>query len=731
MLIRLLAGLLPIPLTCLEHRRRPTAETAIRVVMMIAAGTVLGGCWLLPLVVAFGAETTQVQPEARIRVDDGHPWRPPFGLQRVGRPLMATVEISTPREAATEYALVTRRGAQELSRSVLKLTGQSPSMCQVPLNPWPTEIVLVATPPQGTAVELARQTVEPPAFEAEAVARPDNVVNPVDLGCILAPSNWLLLRGGQAGTVEAVAICRTRDVPDARVKVWFESAPTVISDAELGLVRDHPASCRLPFPTASTSLDRDVLHVSIDAAGGEQLWRQTIPTMLVQQPPRWPAFGAVETKLRYDAPISVRADDGTYSSMSYEQAWDSRLQDVVVALPNGSRFVFWRGSSYIPFWAGRCNTGLSYEWAETSPPPDGFTDSVEPLMDKELRYGRVTILESTPARIHVRWSYQSCDFHYKVWGDSAVEDFYFYPDGFGTRVLTLQSVPTGDYELNEFIILTPQATYPLSVLPLNLVDVLFLDGQKRELMFPFLPAEQGEKVQSRDVPAIYRVRLHNDESLAAVYFNPLELKMPPAVFAPFFDKGQLVTPTYWGSHWPLARGKTTGAAIDDRVQFTPCHNSVMSWARTRPEPVRVARTQTLDTLGRSQPMIVQTWVWLIGMSDADDARLLQWAHSFAQPPSVDVVGARLEAESYMPERRAIRLVPEANTITINIKPAAACVNPVFELIGEARTLVGVQLGDRTLAEREFAWDGQTLWINATLTQDTLLRLVFADQSPRP
>ena len=59
---------------------------------------------------------------------------------------------------------------------------------------------------------------------------------------------------------------------------------------------------------------------------GERLWQRTIPTMLVQQPPHWPAFGAVETKLRYDAPISVRADDGTYSSMSYDEAWDSRLQ---------------------------------------------------------------------------------------------------------------------------------------------------------------------------------------------------------------------------------------------------------------------------------------------------------------------------------------------------------------------------------------------------------------------
>ena len=62
-------------------------------------------------------------------------------------------------------------------------------------------------------------------------------------------------------------------------------------------------------------------------------------------------------------------------------------------------------------------------------------------MDKELRYGRVEIVESTSARVHVRWSYQSTDFNYKVWGDEAVEDYYFYPDGFGTRVVDSQVRP--------------------------------------------------------------------------------------------------------------------------------------------------------------------------------------------------------------------------------------------------------------------------------------------------
>ena len=400
---------------------------------------------------------------------------------------------------------------------------------------------------------------------------------------------------------------------------------------------------------------------------------------MVHDPPTWPEFGAVETKLRYDAPISVRQPDGTFTSMSYADAWDPKLQDVVVALPNGTRFVFWRGSSYIPFWAGLHNTGLCYEWAECEPPADAH-DAVEPLMDKELRYGRVHIVESTSARVHVRWTYQSCDFNYKTWGDSAVEDYYFYPDGFGMRVLTLQSDPKANYEVNELIILTPQSTYPFRVLPSNLVDILFMDGQKRELTFPFYASDQKEKMQPRDMPAIYRIRMHKNESMAAVYFSPLEKNLPMSPYGHFTDQGQVVTPVYWGSHWPLARGNTTGGAIDDRIRFTPCHNSIMTWGYfLRPEPVRTAQFEMLDTLGRSKPMVRQTWAWLIGMSDADDERLLQWARSFSAPPSLNLQGARLDAESYVPERRALRLVVEDRTVVIEVKPREVCVNPVFEL----------------------------------------------------
>ncbi len=689
------------------------------------AGLVAATCLLNFGRDARSARAAEAAPGARaqVRVDYGHPWRAPFGLQRVGRPLGAIVEFA-PGHVPPEAWLVGYRDGKEIARHRVAAEGKDPRVRRASFAVWPDELRLLAPAASGGLGEWARQAVRVPAFEAEAAARPDAVVNPVDLGAILVPSDWLLLAGGQGGTIEVAAVSRAADVPGARAVAWFESSPGKTTTAEAPLVRDRRATAAMRLPPAPTALDRDTLYVSLVDAGGKELWRKKTPTMLVRNPPKWPAFGAARTMLRYDAPISVRADDGKLSSIDYAAAWDAALDDVVVSLPNGSRFVFWRGSSYVPFWAGRHNTGLSYEWAETSPPADGYTDCVEPLMDKELRYGRVRIVESTPARVHLRWAYQSCDFKYKVWGDSAAEDFYFYPDGFGTRALTLQSDPKGDYELSEFIILTPQATHPFSVLPPNLVDILFLDGQKREISFPFLPEEQGEKMKPRGMPAVYRVRLHRDEPLAAVYFNPLDKQLPPAVFAPFRDQGQIVTPTYWGSHWPLARGKTTGWAIDDRIHLTPCHNSVMSWSRSRPAPVRTARVETLDTLGRSRPMIVQTWVWLIGMTDAPDERLLDWAKSFSAPPSIELQGARLDAEPYVPERRAIRLVAKDPSVTIRIKPAARCVNPVFEFAGPPRELAGVTISGRPLDPSQFAWDGHTLWLGVTIGEATEVRVDF-------
>ena len=307
----------------------------------------------------------------------------------------------------------------------------SRSLQAEPPHPW--------LPPFGLERVGLDQTA---AFEADAIAEHDKVINPVDLGCVFVPHNWLLLGPGQPANVHVAMFSREREQL-VHVAVWFASAADKQSRKDIQLSSNTRQEIAITLPAPATSADRDVLHVEITDGDGGKVWHKEITTMLVHTPPPWPKFGATETILRYDAPILIRdAKTGAFSTMPYEQGWDPKLKDVVVSLPNGSRFVFWRGSSYVPFWVSRYNTAMCYEWAETGPLPDGFVDAVEPLMDKELRYGRVEIIESTPSRVHVRWTYQSTDFQYKVWGDLATEDFYFYPDGFGTRVLNLKTGST-------------------------------------------------------------------------------------------------------------------------------------------------------------------------------------------------------------------------------------------------------------------------------------------------
>jgi hypothetical protein len=680
----------------------------------------------------------------RLILDRGHPWRPPFGLDRVGMPPAVVVRASD-RPAGASYLLAVRRGNRELGRRSVRFPGSPPYSVRMPIADDADEVMLFDASGTNDAVELARAKVVLPALEADAIARPDTIVNPVDLGAILVPSGRLLLGPGQSATLDVAAIARDRDRPGARLVAWYDCRPEPKATVAMALTAGTRRRQSIKLPESPPGVARDSLSVVLEDGDGRAFWRKSIPVMLVPSPPRPPRFGATRETLRYDTPISVRdPKTGTYSTMSYQGAWPAGLDDVVVWLPNGARYVFWRGSSYIPFWAGRHNTGACYEWAEMISQPAGAVDCVEPLMDKELRYSRVAIVESTAARVHVRWTYQSTDLLYKVWGDEAVEDYYFYPDGFGTRVVNLKADPANNYELSEFIILTPPGAYPFAVLPDDPVDALFLDRRKHAFRFPNPTAGAARPVDSGDAPAIYRLRLGGDRrteppptgdgELAAVYFNPNETKLPPVVFAPFFDQGEMVTPCYWGSHWPLARGNATGNAIDDRIGLTPCHNSVMSWAGTRPRPLRTAELVTLDTLGRSRPMTVRSWAWLIGMTGEPDARLVERAKSFAAPPALELRGARVGFEGYAPERRAIRVIVEAPEVAITIKPGPPCVNPVFEFDGVPRSEARVTLAGQPLEPARYAWDGRMLWLDATIRTPAELRVTFGagpGQARRP
>jgi hypothetical protein len=691
----------------------------------LVATVVLGG-WTLAAEEA-SVRTAAGIAEVRLTVEPGHPWTPPFGLERVGRPLEAVIEIPAGAKPAKEYVIVAYRDGKEMRRQQVKLAGpSSPGPAsrfgRVTLQDGPSEVALLVTA-EAQPVEIARAPVKPPAFEADAVARPDTVIHPVDLGTIFVPADWLLLAGGQKAEVELAALSRDTTISGAGAIAWYESAPDQRIRSDLALSLGIKKQAKLAMHPASKTRKQDLLHVAIVDGAGREIWHKSIRVLLVPEAPRWPSFGATATKLRYDAPIPVAGGQ----PINYETGWDDKLQDIVVCFPNGARFVFWRGSSYCPFWASRSNTGICYEWAELfGKHMTGVRDCVEPLQDKELRYGRVTIVESTSAHIHLRWEYQSCDLDYRVWGDFATEDYHFYPDGLGTRVLTLTARPLQFLETNELIFFTPQSGYPFDYLPANLIDILWPQG-KAEIRFPYSPAEQQEqenKLKSigKDTALLHRIRFGKDDPLAAIQYSPWGCWHALPGFAPFYHRGAMVTPMYWGCHWPLSRGYPTAYSINDRIHETPGHNSSIHAGPSH--PIRSESGPMRDAQGKSNTMTRQTWVWLIGMTAADDSALRQWMVSFAHPPALELSGARQEGEAHVPERRALRLVVDKPVVTIKITAAGHCVNPVFELRGAPKALLSVKLNDQALAPRQYAWDGATLWLDASFSQPTTLRLEF-------
>ena len=655
---------------------------------------------------------------ANLRVDTGNPWRPPFGLDRVGAPPVVHVELSAEQELRRDYFVVSYHSGDEGERRPVVLAknptggvwgkvsdGEALRFGHVPLGELPDEVALIARcRNDGQVVEVARRTVDWPSIEADAKARPDMRINPVDLGAILVPHDTLLLAGGQRAEIEIAVFSRTTSYPDARLKIWFDGETPV--ETGLNLTENRRIVKELELAQTSTT-DRTVLHLTL-VDGGRELWRKDIPTTIVANPPPVPRFGAVETKLRFED--SDSAIDLGDKDVNHSKSWDPTLNDVVVFLPNGSRFVFWRWFRYAPFWAGLRNTAFNYEWAEnlTHPfeVPGWGTLFPEPLFDVELRYSRVRIVDSTSSRVHVRWTYEGTDPTYRRWGEQVAEDYYFYPDGFGTRVMTLSSEPDADYEVSEFIVLTPPGANPLEVLPEKVIEMLYVDGIKRDINFPVLDETlkrygntHFEMSDLRNVPAIYRIFHEKNDPASAIFFSPRHTPERAFVYQPSYREGEIAT-----------------AALGGWDANSPSPGSTCLWTVVNdlPEPVSTSTFPMLDALGQSREMMIRRWAWLIAKTDAPDEEVLAWAQSYAAPPSLELTGARIDFPSYVPERRAMRLVADAPSIEIKVKPETHCVNPVFELAGAPKEFAGVTLDGESLASDDFAWDGSTLWVKASI-----------------
>ncbi len=149
--------------------------------------------WIVVVLFTTCRPSIAAAPSFQMRLDSGHPWRPPFGLDRVGRRVEVIVE-SSENPGTVRCTLTALSKGKEIQRAAVHFPGAAPYTVRVAIEGCPDELLLSGVAKPGEKpIELARQSVRVPELEADAIAVPDTVKNPVDLGTILVPSGWLLL----------------------------------------------------------------------------------------------------------------------------------------------------------------------------------------------------------------------------------------------------------------------------------------------------------------------------------------------------------------------------------------------------------------------------------------------------------------------------------------------------------------------------------------------------------
>lgn len=382
-----------------------------------------------------------------------------------------------------------------------------------------------------------------------------------------------------------------------------------------------------------------------------------------------------------------------YTTLDYEEAWDAPWRigdhaDVVVRFDTGShRFVFWRGTSYIPCWV--TDTGIWYtnEFVERAGTDSPNTQGCcEPMSDKQCRYSHVRIIENTDARVVIHWRYAPVDVNYNHpfidpetgWSDWVDEYYYLYPDATGVRKITAHtSAPEKWMEWHEAIVLNQPGTMPEDNIELDAVSVANMKGESKTFTWTNrgAPSFDTQPVNSN----ILKVNLKAEESPFAII--PSSPASTDFVIAPFRGHGKGSAFNFW-DHWPVSADASDGRLAESAQR--PSHSSLVHIAHQR------------DDLWPSyaQGQNQRTKIMLHGMTRLDAADLVSLAKSWETPPELNVtegnyntLGYDSSEKAYHLERAGTETAPFAFSLSADGEHPV--VNPAFVVRnwGEAEVVV--------------------------------------------
>ncbi|MFW5972294.1 MAG: hypothetical protein ACOCRL_02280 [Bacillota bacterium] len=411
---------------------------------------------------------------------------------------------------------------------------------------------------------------------------------------------------------------------------------------------------------------------------------------------------------------------------------------VVVEFDKSWRFVFWDKAQYV----GCVDVGegvwFTPEWCETNSPND--LHCYEPIMDKQLRWSKVEILESGPARVRVKWSYALCDMRYRIFhGDTHAEEIYtIYPDGVAVREVVLWPGTMNNHggnanlwQVAEWILINAAGTSPLDFLempePFTLKNGF---GETVNIPWP-LPADDFSplcdyypqvadwpmyvgKINLKGVPNPFIV-VPKDQSLFP-YVNCSTCGEDHPFLSLF--PGKNLYNVY--KHWPVTD-------MEDFLQWVPAADDIGKVAtHTSFVDVNFAmRRSAKDYI--PTPDQGTTWHFLVGATKegTDGSELEEMANSYTKPAQIEVHRdpgepvelhrGRVLLEGYDYSLRAYTFRKSgADQFKFNMIPSAIQVNPVFLVNGWKSPELTILVNGEKLAVEEYCHqiNGQdmTVWI---------------------
>ncbi len=360
-----------------------------------------------------------------------------------------------------------------------------------------------------------------------------------------------------------------------------------------------------------------------------------------------------------------------YSKLKYYEQWDSfwpvgDFADVVVRFDTAPcRFVFWRGTNYIPNWVTENGIWYNNEFNETW--GHGAIGCAEPMSDKQCRHSHVRIIESSDARVVVHWRYALVDNYYNFarvdeltgWGDWTDEIYTIYPDMAGIRQITLHSnAPAEPHEWQESIIVMGPGQTPDEVIKTEALTLANMEGQTHTYSWEKAPPPNPRE------PKNANIHLINTNSV----YKPFVILLPQS--EPSYDiySGELrrdVSKFPWWNHWPTATKPSDGRYAMASDQASHSSLTHIFW-----KPY----SQTKNSM---------TKIMLNGLTDTTADQLVPLAKSWSSPAEIKLSSGSFSSSGYDPAQRAYILSCSANgkpkqlKFELKASEQSPVINPAF------------------------------------------------------